>query len=70
VNDPRGLTEREMQIVALVLCGQTNTMIGYNLGLSKGRISTLLRSAMRKVGVPTRAQLVAKYHVLGVANAD
>ncbi len=65
VDDPRGLTEREMQIVALVLCGQTNTMIGYQLGLSKGRISTLLRSAMRKIGVPSRAQLIAKYHTLG-----
>jgi len=68
VSDPRGLTEREMQVVALVLSGQTNTMIGYNLGLSKGRISTLLRSAMRKVGVRTRAQFVSKYHTLGAFN--
>ncbi|MBW1831172.1 MAG: response regulator transcription factor [Deltaproteobacteria bacterium] len=51
--------------MALVLCGQTNTMIGYQLGLSKGRISTLLRSAMRKVGVRSRVQLIAKYHTLG-----
>jgi len=65
VSDPRGLTEREMQVVALVLFGQTNKMIGYNLGLSRGRISTLLRSAMRKVGVATRAQLIAKYRTLG-----
>jgi DNA-binding CsgD family transcriptional regulator len=65
VSDPRGLTEREMQVVALVLCGQTNKLIGYNLGLSTGRVSTLLRSAMRKIGVETRAQLVAKFHDFG-----
>jgi DNA-binding CsgD family transcriptional regulator len=61
VSDPRGLTEREMQVVALVLSGQTNKLIAYNLGLSKGRISGLLRSAMRKLGAHTRAQLVAKF---------
>lgn len=61
VTDPRGLTDREMQVVALVISGQTNKLIAYNLGLSKGRISTLLRSAMRKADVHTRAQLVAKF---------
>jgi DNA-binding CsgD family transcriptional regulator len=65
VIDPRGLTEREMQVVALVLFGQSNKLVAYNLGLSKGRISTLLRSAMRKAGVQTRAQLVAKFREFG-----
>jgi DNA-binding CsgD family transcriptional regulator len=60
VTDPRGLTEREMQVVALVLFGQSNKLIAYNLGLSAGRISTLLRSAMRKIGAQTRGQLIAK----------
>jgi DNA-binding CsgD family transcriptional regulator len=62
VSDPRGLTERESQVVALVLFGQTNKLIAYNLGLSTGRISTLLRSAMRKIGVQTRSQLIAKLY--------
>jgi DNA-binding CsgD family transcriptional regulator len=65
VSDPRGLTDREMQVVAYLLSGQTNKLIGYNLGLSKGRVSTLLRSAMRKMGVQTRAQLVSKLHDFG-----
>jgi len=65
VADPRGLTKREMQVVAYVVCGQTNKLIGYNLGLSKGRVSTLVRSAMRKMGVQTRAQLVSKLHDFG-----
>ena len=60
VSDPRGLTEREMQVVTYVLSGQSNKLIAYNLGLSKGRVSALLRSAMRKMDVQTRAQLVRK----------
>ena len=60
VNDPRGLTERESQVVAYAVLGQTNKMIGYRLGLSKSRVSMLLRSAMRKLGVQTRSQLVIK----------
>ena len=58
VIDPRGLTERETQVVAYANLGLTNQMIGYNLGITKGRVSTLLTSAMRKLGVKTRAQLV------------
>jgi DNA-binding CsgD family transcriptional regulator len=60
INDPRGLTERESQVVAYAVLGQTNKMIGYRLGLSKSRVSMLLRSAMRKLGVRTRSQLVIK----------
>ncbi len=60
ITDPRGLTEREMQVVAYAAFGLTNKMIGYNLGLSNGRVSMLLRSAMRKIGVQTRPQLIAK----------
>jgi DNA-binding CsgD family transcriptional regulator len=60
VHDPRGLTERESQVVAYAVLGQTNKMIGYRLGLSKSRVSVLLRRAMRKLNVQTRAQLVLK----------
>jgi DNA-binding CsgD family transcriptional regulator len=60
VTDPRGLTERESQVVAYVVLGQTNKMIAYRLGLSKSRVSMLLRGAMRKLSVQTRAQLVLK----------
>ena len=60
VTDPRGLTEREHQVVTYAITGQTNKLIAYQLGLSKGRVSTLMSSAMRKLGVQTRAQLVKK----------
>ena len=70
VTDPRGLTDREMQVVAYVLFGQANKLIAYNLGLSKGRVSTLLRSAMRKMGVQTRSQLISKLHDFGAIRDD
>ena len=70
VSDPRGLTEREVQVVAYVLFGQTNKLIGYNLGLSQGRVSTLLRSAMRKHSVQSRAQLVSKLRNFGSITED
>ena len=60
VSDPRGLTDRERQIVAYAAMGQTNKMIGYRLGLSRSRVSLLLRTAMRKLGVRTRTQLVSR----------
>jgi len=58
VTDPRGLSERESQVVAYVVLGHTNKMIAYRLGLSTSRVSTVLRSAMRKLGFGTRTQLV------------
>jgi len=60
VTDPRGLNERESQVVAYAMLGDTNKMIAYRLGLSTSRVSLLLRSAMRKLGVQTRAQLMKK----------
>lgn len=60
VTDPRGLTERESQVVWMAAAGMTNKLIAYRLGLSKSRISLVLRSAMRKLGVRTRIQLVRK----------
>ncbi len=58
VSDPRGLTKRENQVVAGAILGTTNKMIAYRLGLSTSRVSLLLRSAMKKLGLRTRAQLV------------
>ncbi|MBT8470902.1 MAG: helix-turn-helix transcriptional regulator [Deltaproteobacteria bacterium] len=58
VIDPRGLSERESQVVTYVVLGHSNKMIAYRLGLSTSRVSTLLRSSMRKMGFRTRSQLV------------
>jgi DNA-binding CsgD family transcriptional regulator len=60
IADPRGLTERESQVVAYAGLGQSNKLIAYRLGLSRSRVSMLLRCAMRKLNVQTRVQLVLK----------
>jgi len=60
LKDPRGLTERERQVATYASLGETNKLIGYRLGISQPNVSTTLRSAMRKLGVQTRPQLVEK----------
>ncbi|MBT8453872.1 MAG: helix-turn-helix transcriptional regulator [Deltaproteobacteria bacterium] len=66
VFDPRGLSAQECQVVTYVLFGDTNKLIAYRLGLSQGRVSVLLKSAMHKLGAKSKAQLVQKLGPLGV----
>ncbi len=63
VTDPRGLTRRESQIVAYASQGHTNKIIAYRLGLSTSRVSTVLRSVMRKLQCRTRSQLVKEMRI-------
>jgi DNA-binding CsgD family transcriptional regulator len=66
VFDPRGLSGQECQVVTYVLLGDTNKLVAYRLGLSQGRVSVLLKSAMHKLGATSKAQLVQKLAPLGV----
>lgn len=66
IRDPRGLTEQERQVVTYVLLGETNKLVAYRLGLSTARLSGLLKTAMHKLGVKTRTQLVQKLGPLWV----
>ncbi len=61
VNDPRGLTKQEAQVVSFITTGHTNKLVGYQLGLSQARVSALVNSAMHKLGARTRAQLVKRW---------
>jgi DNA-binding CsgD family transcriptional regulator len=65
VADPRGLTERECQVVSYIVRGDTSKLVAYRLGLSPARVSGLLKSAMHKLGVKSRAGLVRKLGPLG-----
>ena len=60
MKDPRGLTERESQVCTYAALGETNKLISYRLGISQSTVSSTLRSAMRKLGVQNRAQLVER----------
>jgi DNA-binding CsgD family transcriptional regulator len=66
--DPRGLTKRERQVVELAAQGRTSKFISYDLGVTRQRVSALLTSAMRKLGVRTQAQLVLKMRAFGEAS--
>jgi DNA-binding CsgD family transcriptional regulator len=58
--DPRGLNEQESQVVAFAALGESNKLIAYRLGLSQSRVSALLRAAMQKLCVKSRAQLTRR----------
>lgn len=60
LGDPRGLTEREHQVVTYASHGASSKSICYRLGISKQRVSKLLHDGMHKLGVKTPAQLVEK----------
>jgi DNA-binding CsgD family transcriptional regulator len=62
MGDPRGLTEREHQVATYAALGDTHKIISYRLGMSRSRVSTLLKSAMRKLGTKTRADLAIQMH--------
>jgi DNA-binding CsgD family transcriptional regulator len=55
------LSARERQAVALAVLGHANKMIGYELGISVSTASVLLSRAAKKLGVRTRAALIAAY---------
>ena len=60
LGDPRGLTEREHQIATYAARGESNKLIGYRFGVSPSRVSVLLRSALRKLGVRTQSELIER----------
>jgi DNA-binding CsgD family transcriptional regulator len=61
VNDPRGLTLRERQVLAYSAMGHPLKMIAYTLGLSVSTVSARRRRAMRKLGLQTQADVVSLF---------
>lgn len=61
--DPRGLTTAESAVAAWAARGHPEKVIAYELGLAQGTVSALLSRAYRKLGVRSRAALVARLEV-------
>ncbi|HSC89498.1 MAG TPA: helix-turn-helix transcriptional regulator, partial [Polyangiaceae bacterium] len=61
------LAERERQVVSNLSLGLTNKEIAFELGLAHSTVRVLVARAAAKLGVKTRAELVARYRrgVLG-----
>ena len=55
---PRALSRREREVAALASLGHSNKLIAYELGLAVGSISGTLQIALRKLGLPSRVELV------------
>ena len=52
-----GLTQRQREILALLLEGQSNKEMARALGILEGTIKVHLRSIMQRLGVRNRTQL-------------
>lgn len=61
--DPRGLTSAESAVAAWAARGHPEKVIAYELGIAQGTVSALLSRAYRKLGVRSRAALVARLGV-------
>ena len=57
----RALNERERKVVALLALGHSLKLCAYELGRAESTTSQLAQSAMRKIGVVNRADLVEIY---------
>lgn len=57
--DVKALSPGERDVVAYVVQGHSNKYVAYLLGLSAGRVAARLRSAQAKLGVRSRAELIA-----------
>jgi DNA-binding NarL/FixJ family response regulator len=56
MNEQRGLTRREKEILACVARGLTNVEIARELRVSTGTVKSHLSSAFTKLGVSNRTQ--------------
>lgn len=64
------LTPREGQIAALVAQGHTNSEIGAALWITENSVKQALKRMFRKLGVSSRAQLVAQLALSSPAEAE
>jgi two-component system nitrate/nitrite response regulator NarL len=53
---PRGLSEREMQILRHLLKGDSNKMIANRLGITEATVKVHLKTVLRKIGAANRTQ--------------
>ncbi|MEM8608817.1 MAG: helix-turn-helix transcriptional regulator [Myxococcota bacterium] len=62
--DPRALTAREREVALRAARGESGKLTSHHMGISPTRVSALLRSAMRKLGAKTSAELVVRVRCL------
>lgn len=60
ITDKYGLTERELDVIELLLSGASNKEIAVDLGLGLATVKTHLHHIFQKVSVQSRSELIAK----------
>ena len=63
-NAPLELTERQLQVVALIARGCSNEEVGLRLGISARTAKAHCDVLRQKLGVPWRRQIPAAYRTL------
>jgi DNA-binding NarL/FixJ family response regulator len=56
-----GLTPRESEVVALIVCGDANKDVARQLDLSARTVELHISTILRKAGVESRARLIAHF---------
>ena len=56
-----GLSARERAVLAHLAAGHHDKLIAYELGLADSTVRVLVFRAMRKLGVATRSEAVARF---------
>jgi DNA-binding CsgD family transcriptional regulator len=64
LGDPRALTAQEQEVVLRTARGEGRKIVAHDIGVSRSRVSRILVSAMRKLGVKNQAQLVMRVRCL------
>jgi DNA-binding NarL/FixJ family response regulator len=56
------ITERQRQILALLLQGKSNKEIARDLGITEGTVKVHLHDMYNRMGIRSRAKIVALYN--------
>jgi DNA-binding CsgD family transcriptional regulator len=67
---PKRLTQREIRIATYAAQGHTNKLIAYEVGIGVSTVATHLRSALHKLGLSRRTELVWLYGQLRGEGAE
>ena len=68
--NPAGLTSRECQVLALIAEGRTNSQLAQRLHVSPKTADHHVSAVLRKLGVRSRAEAVARAFPLGLVKAN
>jgi DNA-binding CsgD family transcriptional regulator len=64
LGDPRALSAQEQEVVLRTARGERRKLVAYHVGISRSRVSRVLGSAMRKLGIKSQSELVMKVRCL------